>query len=130
MMEKRAVKHFTDLIAWQKTREIKQKIYKIIQSFPEEEKYNITSQMRRAACSVTANIAEGYGRYHYKENIQFCRLARGSIYELQDHLITSFDQNYIKADIFNELDNDILEAIRLIDGYIRFLKLEKPGYGA
>ncbi len=124
-MEKKAVRHFTDLVVWQKAREIRQKIYSIIKTFPEEERYNLNLQMRKAACSVTTNITEGYGRYHYKENIQFCRLARGSIYELQDHLITSLDQNYVKADIFNELDNDILEAIRLVDGYIRFLKSEK-----
>lgn len=80
--------------------------------------------MRLAACSITANLAEGYGRYHYKENIQFCCQSRGSIYELQDHIITCFDQGFINEEKYNSLKKLILEIIRLIDGYIKFLNNE------
>jgi len=70
-------------------------VYSVIRDLPTEEKYDLASQMRRAAISSSANIAEGYGRFHYQENIQFCRISRGSMYETQDHLITCIDNQYI-----------------------------------
>jgi four helix bundle protein len=85
-------KDFTTLICWKDAREVKLYFYKkIIPKLPAEEKFNLTNQIRRAAVSVTANISEGYGRYHYQEGIQFYRIARGSLYELKDHLISCFD---------------------------------------
>ena len=123
-MEKKAVKHFTDLLVWQKARELRKEVFSLVKKLPQNEKYNLDFQMRRAACSITANLAEGYGRYHYKENIQFCRQSRGSIYELQDHIITCFDQGYIKEETYNSLQELILEVIRLMDGYIKFLNNE------
>jgi hypothetical protein len=60
---------------------------KVIPNLPQTEKYNLDNQIRRAAVSITANIAEGYGRYHYLRRIQFYRISRGSLYELKDHLI-------------------------------------------
>ncbi len=88
------------------------------------ERYNLSSQLTRDACSVIANIAEGYGRYRYKENIQFCRQARGSLYELQDHLITCRDLEYLDAGRFADLFNQIKETIKILDGYIRYLQQE------
>jgi len=123
-LEKKAVKHFTDLLVWQKARELRKEVFSLVKKLPQNEKYNLDFQMRRAACSITANLAEGYGRYHYKENIQFCRQSRGSIYELQDHIITCFDQGYIKEETYNSLQELILEVIRLMDGYIKFLNNE------
>jgi len=117
-----AVKSFEDLEAWKTAREIKMEIYLIANKLPEQEKYNLASQMRKAAISVTANIAEGYGRYHYQENIQFLRIARGSLYELKDHLISCLDFNYIKQNTFKRLESIILSDIRLIDGMIRHIK--------
>jgi len=116
------VRHFTDLVVWQRARMIRNRIYEIAAGLPVVERYNLTPQLTRAACSVTANIAEGYGRYHYKENIQFCRQARGSLYELQDHLIACNDLKYLDDIIFNELFDDIKETIKILDGYIRFLQ--------
>ncbi len=78
--------------------------------------------MQRAAVSVTANIAEGYGRFYYQENIQFLRVARGSLYELKDHMITCLDLNYVNQESFNKLTEKILVNIRLIDGLIRHLR--------
>lgn len=123
-MEKKAVKHFSDLLVWQKARELRQEVFSLVKKLPQNEKYNLDFQMRRAACSITANLAEGYGRYHYKENNQFCRQSRGSIYELQDHIITCFDQGYIKEETYNSLQELMLEVIRLMDGYIKFLNNE------
>ena len=124
-MSKNSVKHFKDLIVWQKAREIRNIVYQVINELPVSEKYNLTQQMRRTACSVTSNIAEGYGRFHFQENIQFCRQARGSLYELQDHITTCNDLNFINNNFFQELDSKITEAIKILDGYIRFLTKQK-----
>jgi len=78
------VRTFEDLECWKKGTELRRKIALTIKSYPVHERYELVSQMRRASRSVTHNIAEGYGRYHYKENAQFCRTSRGSVYELLD----------------------------------------------
>ena len=81
-------KDFTSLQAWQKAREVKLFFYKkILLKLPKEEKYCLNTQIRRAAVSITANIAEGYGRFHYQEGIQFYRISKASLNELKDHLI-------------------------------------------
>jgi four helix bundle protein len=76
-MEKRIIHTFEELEVYKLAREFRKEIGKLIKKLPEVEKYNLKSQMRRAKLSVTNNIAEGYGRYHYQENIQFCRQSRG-----------------------------------------------------
>src|SRR3972149_11014699 len=83
---KRKVVTFEDLDVYQLAREFRNKIYDVVKKLPEKERYNLAGQMRRAAVSLTNNIAEGYGRFHYQENIQFCRQARGSLNELIDDL--------------------------------------------
>ena len=116
------VKSFKDLEVWKSARVLRKEIYKIAECLPKEEKYGMRSQMCRAAVSVTANIAEGYGRFHFKETIQFARHARGSIYELHDHLITCLDNSYIDESTYKTLTNIQLEkTIQLINGYIRYL---------
>jgi len=91
-------KDFTFLEAWKKARLLKLFFYKeVIPYLPSEEKHNLNIQIRKASVSGTANISEGYGRYHYQEGIQFYRISRGSIYELKDHLISCFDLIYIKV---------------------------------
>jgi len=111
-VKKGPVKHFSDLQVWKLARDLKIQLYQLVEKLPEIEKYNLKQQIIRCAVSVTANIAEGYGRYHFKENIQFCRQARGSLYELQDHLITCMDFNYISSDSYPELTRLITDAIR------------------
>ncbi|NIR51541.1 four helix bundle protein, partial [candidate division KSB1 bacterium] len=82
-------------------------------------------QIVRASRSVTNNIAEGYGRYHFQENIQFCRQARGSIYELIDHLIICVDQNYLSKEKFEAYKKDCYRGVKFLNGYIRFLKKQQ-----
>jgi four helix bundle protein len=113
------ISDFTELETWKCARTLRLEIYRITRAFPSDEKYGLTSQMRRAATSVTANIAEGYGRYSYQENAQFCRLSRGSLYELRDHLTTALDAGYIPKETFAELNAMAVSAIRLVNGYIR-----------
>ncbi|NJX17548.1 four helix bundle protein, partial [Tamlana crocina] len=86
---------FEDLNCWKAARELRMEISDLIRKFPQSEKFELVSQMRRASRSVTLNIAEGYGRFHFKENIQFCRVSRGSLYELLDQFITAHDEGYI-----------------------------------
>jgi four helix bundle protein len=83
---------FEDLEVYTAAREFRKQIYKLIKKLPPEETYNLASQMRRAALSLTNNIAEGHGRFFYQENIQFCRISRGSLMELIDDLNTCIDE--------------------------------------
>lgn len=77
--------------------------------------------MRRSSRSVTNNIAEGYGRFHYKENIQFCRISRGSLYELLDQLIIAKEENYIDNQIFENTRLMIMDCIKVLNGFINYL---------
>jgi four helix bundle protein len=113
--------HFTDLLCWKKASELRRLIYRIATQLPETEKYNLTKQLRRVAISITANIAEGYGRFHYQENIQFCRQSRASLYECEDHLITCLDEGYCDKETFDQSLKLIVETRKILDGYIRFL---------
>lgn len=90
-------------------------------NFPADEKYKLTDQIIRSSRSITACIAEGHGRYHYKENIQYCRMARGSLYETLEHLITAFDEGYIPAEMLKEFKSKIDTCGRLLNGYIKYL---------
>lgn len=114
---------YVTLEAWAKCRDVKLFFYKnILPLLPKEEKFNLDNQIRRASVSVTANIAEGYGRYHYKEGIQYYRISRGSLYELKDHLITCFDFGYVSAEIKIDGETLIESAKRTLNGYINFVR--------
>lgn len=92
-----------DLLIWQKGLDLTLKIYEITKNFPEEERFGLVSQMRRAVVSIPSNIAEGYGRYNIKELINFLRIAKGSLTELDTQLIISVKLNFISQEIFDEL---------------------------
>jgi len=114
-----AVNDFTDLKAWQLARELRQEIYRIVRKFPTDERHVLVSQARRAALSITANIAEGFGRFSFQENIQFCRQARGSAFEVRDHLTAALDAGYIAQGEWQKLDALAQRAIQVLNGYIR-----------
>ncbi len=86
--------------------------------------------MRRAAVSVTANLAEGYGRFSYQENMQFCRQSRGSLYELRDHLTTALDAGYITQEEYTRYDGQAISVAKLINGYIRATRLRQQSGGS
>jgi four helix bundle protein len=113
------VKDFTDLKVWQLGRELRRHVYEHSKRFPPDEKHALTSQIRRAAVSITANIAEGFGRFSYQENMQFCRHARGSAFELRDHLIAALDAGYLIKKDWKELDELAQRTIQVLNGYIR-----------
>jgi four helix bundle protein len=116
---------FESLEVWIKGRELRNEISALAKRYPKEEKFRLADQMIRASRSVTANVAEGHGRYHFQENIQFCRLSRGSLYELVDHLSVALDEKYISEDIFSALKDKIFTIIKILNGYISYLKKQK-----
>ncbi len=122
---KKATSTFEDLEVWQRGRELRREISNLAKTFPKEESYLLTNQMIRASRSVTANISEGYGRFHYQENIQFCRQSRGSLFELLDHLTVALDEKYIDENKFIEFKEQIFEVIRMLNGYIKYLNRRK-----
>ncbi|NGP89296.1 four helix bundle protein [Fodinibius halophilus] len=93
--------------------------------FPIKNVTNFLVKISNAAVSITANIAEGYGRFHYQEGVQFYRIARGSLYELKDHLITCMDLGYIDDDLYNQGSILIEEAKKILNGYINFVLKQK-----
>jgi len=124
-MKDKKYNDFRDLEVWQKSKELRQKIWELYKQFPKEEKFRLSDQMIRASRSATACIAEGYGRFHYQENIQFCRQARGSLYEQIDHLDVALDCSYINSDFAENLIRQIKTTIRILNGYIKYLKQRK-----
>ena len=110
------------LEAWLKTRKLRIRISKLTKNLPSIEKFRLTDQLIRASRSVTANIAEGYGRFHYKEGVQYYRISRGSLYELKDHLISCFDLRFIDQERFKQ-GIDLIESAKLtINGFINYVK--------
>lgn len=115
--------NFEKLQCWQACNELK--IYireKVLPSFPKTERFELYSQILRASRSATANIAEGWGRYHYKENIKFLLNARGSIAEVLDHALEAKSWDYISEKELAEIRNQVDSCTRLINGYIKYLR--------
>ena len=116
------LKHYRQLIAWQKAIALVTAIYSETKSFPREEIYGLTSQLRRAAVSVPSNIAEGQGRATRGEFVQFLCHARGSLYELETQIIIATDLHYIVPDRKDALSDRITELGRILNGLIASLQ--------
>jgi four helix bundle protein len=106
-------------------REFRKRAYCLVKQLTPEEKYALAAQMRRATLSVSNNIAEGHGRWHYQENIQFCRVSRGSVDELIDDFNTCEDERYGDQMLAGELKARAYDLIRRINGYIAHLRKTK-----
>ena len=103
----------------------RKKIYAIIKILPSEEKFALAPQMRRAAISISNNIAEGHGRWHFKETVQFCRIAKGSVEEILDDLNICIDEKYCDSKICTGLKQDGYNLIKKINGYISYIRKQK-----
>jgi len=119
------MKTFEDLNCWKKAAALRAKLSSLAKSFPSEERFRLTDQIIRASRSVTANIAEGYGRFHYQEYVQYCRQSRGSLYEIIDHLIVAEEQKYISTDELGKLRSEILGCLAVLNGVINYLQKAK-----
>ncbi|HEY5327504.1 MAG TPA: four helix bundle protein [Mucilaginibacter sp.] len=113
---------FTDLEVWKKSRILRNIITEIVKSFPNEEKYRLTDQIIRSSRSIGNNIAEGHGRFHYIDASKFLVNARGSAAETIDHLFIAFDNHYIDEQVLEALKQDCEECMRMINGYIAYLR--------
>ena len=113
------------MVAWKESREFRIMISKLAENFPSEEKYSLTAQIKRSSRSITANIAEGYGRYHFQETMQFFRHSRGSLCETLDHLINALDEKYISSNEFEEVELKFSTVMKLINGYLAYLEKSK-----
>ena len=116
---------FRDLDVWKKGRELRKEIWALCKKFSSEERFRLSDQMIRASRSITANVAEGYGRFHYQENIQFCRQSRGSAYEMIDHITVAVDCEYVNNEQEQYYINKVEEIIKLLNGYIKYLSDRK-----
>lgn len=113
---------FEELECWKACREVVRWVSKIVKAFPSEKKYGLVKNMREAARSSTRNIAEGFGRFHYQENIQFCRICRGSLEEVLDDAITALEDSYLSEEEFLAGRGKIKRAKYLVNRYILYLK--------
>jgi four helix bundle protein len=113
---------FEDLEVYRVAREFRRAMYRVAKRLPEIEKFGLTSQIRRAALSLTNNIAEGHGRYHYLDQIKFTLHSRGSLEELIDDLNVCEDEQYLPVEEIASLKEDAWRVRKLIDGYVRYLR--------
>src|SRR6266403_1051191 len=120
-------KTFEDLEVYQVAREFRQAMYRVAKRLPEEEKFALANQIWRAAVSITNNIAEGHGRFHFLEQIKFMLQARGSLEELLDDLNVCTDETYLPEDEIQKLKSEGWRVHKLINGYIRFLRGRAAG---
>ena len=118
-------KNFTELNVYKESRLLRNLISDFTKKFPSEEKYRLIDQLLRSSRSVTANIAEGHGRFHFQENIQYCRQSRGSLYEILDHMTVALDEEYINQEALHKTKLQVDKCIGLINGYINYLKRRK-----
>lgn len=115
----RKITSFTDLIVWRKGHELVVMVYNITKNFPKKETYSLIDQMRRAAASITANIAEGFGRHSYKEKVQFYYLSKGSLLELENFILIAKDVGYLSDEDFKSLVEKARTVDQLLQGFIR-----------
>ena len=120
-------KEFTDLAVWKTARDFRNVIQTLTKSFPSDEKFMLVNQIIRSSRSISANIAEGHGRYYYQDNIRFCRIARGSLKETLDHLIVAFDCKYITSEELKNLQQTYVQLLKSLNGYMNYLKKAKVG---
>jgi len=118
---------FEDLEVYQVAREFRKAMYRIARRLPEEEKFALASQIRRAAVSLTNNIAEGHGRFHFLEQIKFTLQGRGSFEELVDDVNVCEDETYLSKAEIERLKGEGWRVHKLINGYIRFLRGRASG---
>lgn len=116
------VKTFRDLLVWQKSHELTLSIYKLTSAFPSEEKFGLTSQLRRAAYSIPSNIVEGHSRSSKREFIHFLSISKGSLEELRYFLILSFDLKYIVKTEYDLINSKLEEVSKILYSFTKSLK--------
>ena len=122
-MDRESLRTFEDLDCWKACRELRIFVARTLcKALPKDERYRMGDQILRSARSTTANIAEGYGRFHFLDNAKFCSNARGSCWETIDHMITAADEDLISEDLLNQGRTIAAKAVALLNGYISYLR--------
>jgi len=116
------MRSFKDLEAWKKSRQLRNDVSVLVKQFPKEETFRLTDQLIRCSRSIGNNIAEGHGRYHYIDSRKFFINARGSASETIDQLIVALDEGYISKETFEKFELLCEDCMKLINGYINYLK--------
>ncbi len=119
------ISSYKDLIAWQKGIELTTIVYKLLNQFPKEERFGLVSQISRSCTSIPANIAEGWGRDSDQNFINYLIIAKGSLYELETHLIVSKNINYITDETLKDVQINIEEISKIINGLIKSIQQSK-----
>ena len=122
METKQKIHSFTDLEAWKKAHALVVNIYLHTKKYPKDEQFGITNQMRRAAVSITSNIAEGFSRISPKEKAQFYAIAQGSLTELQNQLLISRDVGYVTPLEHREIESQVITVHKLINGLSKYVR--------
>jgi len=118
------IQSYKDLLIWQKGIEITEKVYLLTKSFPSDEIYSLTNQIKRATVSIPSNIAEGFGRNSTKSYVNFLKISRGSLYELETQLIIAEKQKFISdLDLLQSINELISEEGKMINSYINKIEL-------
>ena len=117
--ESRKIKSFIDLNTWKEGHKLVLEIYKITKTFPKDEQFGLTNQLRRAAVSFTSNIAEGFSRNSYKEKLQFYSMALGSLTEIQNQLLVAKDIGYITREEFDKIAKQTITINKITNGLIK-----------
>ena len=120
-------KGFRELESYKRARTLRINIALLVKTFPAKEQYLLTAQLIRASRSITANIAEGYGRYTYNDTKNFFIIARGSTSEVLEHCQTAFDEGYIQEEAFRNCEQLCEEIYKLLNGYIAYLNKQQQG---
>lgn len=116
------------LEVWKRSKDFALTIYReILPLLPPDEKWGLTQQLRRSSTSIAANLAEGYGRFYYQDNVRFCYMARGSLEETLSHLVFCFEAGFISATLYQPLEQEGAEIGKMLNGYITYLKTSKHG---
>lgn len=123
------IKSYKDLLIWKKGIEISKLVYSLVNTFPKEELYGLTSQIKRSTISIPSNIAEGFGRNSTKSYVNFLKIARGSLFELETQLIIAETQNLFQdIELYSSIMNLILEEAKMINSYISKLEQNTKNY--
>ena len=120
------IKSYKDLLIWQKGIDIVINLYQLVEDFPKQETYALSSQLKRASVSIPSNIAEGYGRNSTQSYIHFVSISRGSLFELETQLIIAQKLKFVKNEsLLSELMNQITEESKMINSFLSKLESSK-----
>ena len=127
--QRQRISTFEDLEVYRVAREFRKAMYQVAKKLPEEEKFGLANQIRRAAVSLTNNIAEGHGRYHFLDQVRLPLHSRGSLEELLDDLNVCIDERYLPPEEIDSLKQQGWRVRQLIDGYVRYLRQQNDSAG-